>query len=65
MIADWPLQASTDKKQLATVENMLKKSSRKLEALQQEMNELDAYQIEKSGAGSEEEKGRLQNSGNA
>lgn len=47
-------KATTDKKQLANVENLLKKSNRKLEELQQEMNELDAYQIAKSGDGSDE-----------
>lgn len=52
------LQATTDKKQLANVENILKKSNRKLEELQQEMGELDAYQIEKSSDGSDEAKGK-------
>ena len=52
-------QATTDKKQLANVENILKKSNRKLEELQQEMNELDAYQIAKSSDGSDETKGNL------
>nr|XP_039270469.1 serine/threonine-protein kinase N2-like isoform X1 [Styela clava] len=47
-------KATTDKKQLANVENLLKKSNRKLEELQQEMNELDAYQIAKSGDGTDE-----------
>ena len=39
------MQATSDKKQLANVENMLRISNRQLEDLHQELRELDAAQI--------------------
>ena len=39
------MQATTDKKQLASIENQLRRSNRQLEDLQQELRELDAAQI--------------------
>lgn len=42
---------------MSNVENVIKKSNRTLEDLQRELNELDAYQIAKSGAVDEENNG--------
>jgi len=39
------MKATTDKKQLANLENMLRVSNRQLEDLHQELRELDAAQL--------------------
>lgn len=47
MLLPSPQQVTTDKKSLAYVDNMLKKSNKKVEELHQELQELNAHIVVK------------------
>lgn len=47
MLLPSPRQVTTDKKSLAYVDNMLKKSNKKVEELHQELQELNAHIVVK------------------